>query len=121
MTFFVRCLFAREAYSLYRFAGLRSWRFRSTKLSATTKLDTKHKTSFNHFSPHCGKRLLAAGFIFCFHQGLFLGLLLSIFCCVVNILCLINCQSLVVCDSSLYVQELRLHLLKFPIKISYFL
>jgi len=31
-----------------RFAATRSWRLRSTKLSATTKLDTKHKTSFNH-------------------------------------------------------------------------
>ncbi len=26
----------------------RSWGFRSTKLSATTELDTKHKASFNH-------------------------------------------------------------------------
>jgi hypothetical protein len=31
-----------------RVAGLRSWRFRSTKLSATTELDTKHKCSINH-------------------------------------------------------------------------
>jgi len=31
-----------------RFAATRSWRFRSTKLSATTKLDAKYKTSFNH-------------------------------------------------------------------------
>jgi hypothetical protein len=32
----------------YRFAATRSWRSRSTKLSATTELDTKHKASFNH-------------------------------------------------------------------------
>ena len=35
---------------LQRFAGLRSWRFRSTKLSASNELDTKHKTSFNHLT-----------------------------------------------------------------------
>ena len=33
---------------IQRFAATRSWRFRSTKLSATTELDTKHKASFNH-------------------------------------------------------------------------
>jgi hypothetical protein len=32
----------------HRFAGLRSWRFRSIKLSASTALYTKHKCSFNH-------------------------------------------------------------------------
>jgi hypothetical protein len=37
----------REPFA-QRFAATRSWRFRSTKLSATTKLDTKHKASFNH-------------------------------------------------------------------------
>jgi len=31
-----------------RFAATRSWRLRSTKVSATTKLDTKNKASFNH-------------------------------------------------------------------------
>lgn len=31
-----------------RFAAWRSGGFRSTKLSATTELDTKHKASFNH-------------------------------------------------------------------------
>ena len=31
-----------------RFAATRSWRFRSTKLTATTELVAKYKTSFNH-------------------------------------------------------------------------
>ena len=31
-----------------RFAATRSWRFRRRKLSATTKLDAKHKCLFNH-------------------------------------------------------------------------
>ncbi len=34
-------------YAPERFAATRSWRFRSTELSTTTKLDTKHKASFN--------------------------------------------------------------------------
>ena len=31
-----------------RFAGLRSWRFLSVKLSANTELNTKHEASFNN-------------------------------------------------------------------------
>ena len=32
------------------FAATRIWRFRSTKLSTTTELDTKHYASFNHWT-----------------------------------------------------------------------
>ena len=47
--FFRKILLNRKKKrKVQRFAATRSWRFRSTKLSATTELDTKHKASFNH-------------------------------------------------------------------------
>ena len=46
-------------FTTWRFAATRSWRFRNCKLSASTKLDTKHKTSFKHVSANFLNPLLA--------------------------------------------------------------
>lgn len=43
--------------------GLRSWRFRSTKLSASTTLDTKNKCSFKHVTANFLNPLLSAALL----------------------------------------------------------
>ena len=48
-----------------RFGAWRRSGFRSTKLSVSTKFDTKYKTSFNHRTRFFAKRLLAVRSSFC--------------------------------------------------------
>ncbi|MBA3705161.1 MAG: hypothetical protein H0W84_04495 [Bacteroidetes bacterium] len=63
--FFDVCLMlALSLFGCQRFGAWRRSGFRSTKMSASTELDTKQKASFKHWARFFVKRLLAAAFIF---------------------------------------------------------
>ena len=51
-----------------RVAGLRSWRFRSTKLSDSSALDTENKCSFKHVTANFLNPLLAPVVFVCLFE-----------------------------------------------------